>query len=104
MTALRIAGFDWDDGNWIKCQKHGLAIEDIEAAFRLDALLVMRDEVHSGEEPRFVLLARDSEDHPIFVCFTLRGAERSPLIRPISARRMHKKELVAYEARRKRGQ
>ena len=71
MTALRIAGFDWDDGNWIKCQKHGLAIEDIEAAFRLHDLLVMRDEVHSDQEPRFILLRRDGEDHPIFVCFTL---------------------------------
>jgi uncharacterized DUF497 family protein len=26
-------GFDWDEGNWPKCAKHGLAKEDIESAF-----------------------------------------------------------------------
>jgi uncharacterized DUF497 family protein len=28
---MRISGFDWDDGNWPKCGKHGVTKEDIEA-------------------------------------------------------------------------
>jgi len=27
---MRIAGFDWDDGNWLKCSKHGVSHEEIE--------------------------------------------------------------------------
>jgi uncharacterized DUF497 family protein len=25
-----LAGFDWDDGNREKCQKHGVALEEVE--------------------------------------------------------------------------
>ena len=28
-----IAGFDWDDGNRLKCQEHGVAIAGIESVF-----------------------------------------------------------------------
>jgi uncharacterized DUF497 family protein len=51
-----VAGFDWDDGNRRKCQKHGLSV----LAFRL--------------------------------------ADGSQLIRPMSARYMHAKEVKHYEA------
>jgi uncharacterized DUF497 family protein len=27
-----LAGFDWDDGNRKKCQKHGVTLDEIEAA------------------------------------------------------------------------
>ena len=30
---LRVNGFDWDEGNRKKCQKHGLTIAQIEAEF-----------------------------------------------------------------------
>jgi len=30
---LRISGFDWDEGNRAKCQKHGLSIAQIEDLF-----------------------------------------------------------------------
>lgn len=29
----KIAGFNWDNGNSEKCQKHGVSIEEIEALF-----------------------------------------------------------------------
>ncbi len=28
-----VSGFDWDDGNIEKCQKHGVSLEEIEALF-----------------------------------------------------------------------
>lgn len=28
-----ISGYDWDDGNYQKCQKHGVSIEEIETLF-----------------------------------------------------------------------
>ena len=32
---LRVSGFDWDEGNRGKCQKHGLSISQIEAFLRV---------------------------------------------------------------------
>ena len=36
---MRIDGFDWDDGNWPKCAKHGLTKEDLESVFTTDSVL-----------------------------------------------------------------
>jgi len=33
MMELRVSGFDWDEGNRGKCEKHGVAIAEIEALF-----------------------------------------------------------------------
>lgn len=41
------AGFDWDAGNWAKCQKHGVSIGEIEALFRSDTLDIEADDAHS---------------------------------------------------------
>ena len=30
---LRVSGFDWDEGNREKCQKHGVSIAEIEDLF-----------------------------------------------------------------------
>ena len=38
-----VAGFDWDDGNVGKCQKHGVSIEVIEGLFRTGELRVEPD-------------------------------------------------------------
>ena len=43
MTGLSTSfeGFDWDRGNWVKCQQHGVSIEEIETALRSGALLIL---------------------------------------------------------------
>lgn len=41
----RIAGFDWDDGNWPKCRKHGVSRDEIEAA------LTTGPDVYRGRGP-----------------------------------------------------
>jgi len=33
-TRMRVAGFDWDEGNRSKCQKHGVSPAAIEDIFR----------------------------------------------------------------------
>jgi uncharacterized DUF497 family protein len=47
------AAFDWDHGNWEKCQKHGLTISEIEALFATD-LMLFEDIGHSSRERRLV--------------------------------------------------
>ena len=90
-----VAGFDWDKGNREKCRKHGVSVEEIEAVFR-DGPDVMPDLAHSGAETRFLAIGKTNGRH-VFVAFTLRKMDGETLIRPVSARYMHKKEIDHYE-------
>lgn len=92
----RIAGFDWDDGNMAKCQKHGVSIEEIEAALA-NRTLVSPDLKHSDEEQRFIAIERNLSGRPMFIAFTFRERQGLSLIRPVSARYMHKEEIEKYE-------
>ena len=96
MIEFRVAGFDWDDGNRMKCQKHGVSISEIEALFA-GALRVAPDPKHSAQEERFLAVGRTSAGRPLFVAFTLRTKNRRRLIRPVTARYMHEKEVTAYD-------
>jgi uncharacterized DUF497 family protein len=96
----KIAGFDWDDGNIGKWRKHGVAQEDIEAAF-MAVPDMAPDMKHSGAEQRFIAIGKDKAGRPLFVAFTFRDHKGATFIRPISARYMHEKEIRAYEKRSK---
>lgn len=85
--------FDWDAGNRTKVQKHGLAPDEIEHAMRTDPR-VAPDPVHSLTEQRFIAIGRTPAGRPVFIAFCFRGA----LIRPISARYMHAREVARHEA------
>lgn len=91
-----IAGFDWDDGNRSKCQKHGVSLKAIESAFH-GAMAVFPDPAHSQNEERFIGIGKTEEGRSIFVAFILRDGGGLTFIRPISARYMHKKEVEHYE-------
>ncbi len=93
---LPVRGFDWDEGNRRKCQKHGLTIADIEQLFAGGAR-VAPDPKHSTDEDRLIAVGRTGIGRPIFVAFTLRANKGRYLIRPVSARYMHAKEIQAYE-------
>jgi len=93
---LRVSGFDWGDGNRKKCQKHGLSIEQIEALFA-DSPRIAPDPKHSAAEDRLIAIGRAKTGRPVFVAFTLRTKDKRCLIRPVSARYMHAKEIEAYE-------
>lgn len=92
-----VAGFDWDDGNTEKCQKHGVSIGVIEDLFRSGELRVEPDIVNSVVETRFRAIGKTRQNRAVFLVFTIRDRGGDRFIRPISARYMHKKELDEYE-------
>ncbi len=91
-----IAGFDWDNGNRKKCQKHGVSIAEIEALFSAD-VGIRPDPDHSYAEPRRRAVGRTETGRYVFVVFTIRERGGVRLIRPVSARYMHRKEIDHYE-------
>ena len=96
MKMKNITGFDWDDGNKTKCQKHGVSLSELESAF-CKTLHIFPDPKHSQSEERYISLGVTSEERHIFVAFTLRKIGEKTYIRPISSRYMHQKEIDYYE-------
>ena len=89
-------GFDWDKGNRAKCEKHGLSAAAIESLFARP-LAIFPDVAHSLREKRLRAIGRTDMGRGVFIIFTLRRRGDEVLIRPISARYMHKKETETYE-------
>ena len=94
--SVNVAGFDWDDGNLEKCQKHGVSVADIESLFQWP-IAVFPDHTHSKGEERFKAIGKNDKGRHILIVFTLRRRKDETLIRPISARYMHRKEIARYE-------
>ena len=93
---MAFAGFDWDNGNWPKCGKHGVAREEIESIFYDPTFRVFPDPAHSVAEQRWLGIGRSAgTDRWVFVVFTSR-TNGPVLVRPISARYMHEKEVLKY--------
>jgi uncharacterized DUF497 family protein len=96
MTDLTdITGFDWDEGNTRKNEKHHVSKAEAEQVFFNEPLLVLEDSKHSNQEPRFHALGKSDDKRQLHITFTLRRAGEK--IRIISARDMHKKERAIYE-------
>ena len=55
------------------------------------------DPRHSGTEDRFFAIGRGPGEKPMIVAFTFRAARGLKLLRPISARFMHAKEIAKYD-------
>lgn len=91
---MKIAGFDWDDGNWPKCGKHGVSRQEIEQTL-LGAPTVMLDP--HPDEPRMRAIGKTDAGRYVFLVFTQRTVNGQTLLRPISARYMHRKEVTYYE-------
>ena len=92
-----ISGFDWDEGNREKCQKHGVSVREIERLFMAGPLAVRPDPAHSQAEERSQAIGRTAAGRSVFLAFTIRECDGARLIRPISARYMHTKEIENYE-------
>jgi uncharacterized protein len=93
---LQYDGFDWDRGNRAKCQKHGLSIALMESLFTR-SLAIIPSAAASQEESRFCAVGQTGNGRRVFLVFMLRRKGDKQLIRPISARYMHKKEIESYE-------
>lgn len=91
---MKIAGFNWDDGNWPKCGKHGVSKEEIEQVM-MGTPAVMPDP-HTNE-PRMRAIGKARVGRYVFLVFMLRRIDGKNMIRPISARYMHPKEVEHYE-------
>ncbi|MEO6320620.1 MAG: BrnT family toxin [Polaromonas sp.] len=95
MDQRKITGFNWDDGNARKNDKHGVSMAEAEQVFFNAPLLLLEDSAHSQQEPRLHALGKTDDGRALHITFTLRYSDT--LIRVISARDMHKKERAIYE-------
>ena len=78
------SGFDWDEGNREKRQRHGISIADIEGLFT--GQFMIRPEVaHSQTETRFLAIGQSPATQYILVAFTIRELNGYRTLRPISA-------------------
>lgn len=94
---MRFDGFEWDAGNWPKCGKHGVGRDEIEDVFYQPSFRVFPDPAHSLIEQRWLGIGRASETGRwVFLVFTARSSDRLTLVRPVSARYMHDKEIEKY--------
>jgi uncharacterized protein len=91
----KVIGFEWDEGNARKNERHGVSMAEAEQVFFSSPLLVLADSRHSESETRFYALGKTNEGRRLHVTFTLRDDDQR--IRVISARNMHRKERVIYE-------
>jgi len=91
----RITGFDWNEGNARKNDKHSVTQAEAEEIFFNQPLLLLDDLRHREQEVRFHALGATLDRRLLHVTFTLRGG--GTLIRVISARDMHRKERSVYE-------
>lgn len=96
--SVAVAGFDWDDGNWPKCGKHGVSQTEIEELFR-SGCDVYPDPAHSRTEQRMLAVGKVGKRF-VLAAFTQRERGGKMLIRPVSARYMHRKEVDHYERQR----
>lgn len=92
---ILLEGFDWDVGNIDKVQKHGVDCQEVEHALR-SAVAMFEDPEHSSAERRIRVLGRNAEGRAVFMAVTYRERDGLTLLRPISARYMHGRELATY--------
>ena len=91
----KITGFNWDEANTRKNEKHAVSMAEAEQVFFNAPLILLEDAKHSSAEPRFHALGQTDDDRLLHITFTLRDAGEK--IRLISARDMHRKEKAIYE-------
>jgi uncharacterized DUF497 family protein len=91
----QITGFNWDDGNARKNDKHGVSMAEAEQVFFNAPLLLLEDGAHSQQEARLHALGKTDAARALHITFTLR--QLGALIRVISARDMHRKERTIYD-------
>ncbi|CAK0761236.1 conserved hypothetical protein [Gammaproteobacteria bacterium] len=92
---MKISGFDWDDGNWPKCGKHGVSREEIEQV--LTGTPAVMADPYPGE-PRMRAIGKTAAGRYIFLVFMPREIDGQTMLRPVSARYMHRKEIEHYES------
>lgn len=100
---IEYEGFDWDQGNLLHAQQHDISFEVIERVFDQPVLYFL-DAKNSTSVKRWIAVGEFESRRYIFVAFTMRVVGAIRLIRPISARYVHRgsKEEKVYEEIRKK--
>jgi uncharacterized DUF497 family protein len=93
---MKIAGLDWDDGNWPKCGKHGVSQAEIAEVFS-GSPAVLPDPF--PDEPRMRAIGKTGAGRFVFLVFIFREIGGQTWLRPVSARYMHQREIVNYETK-----
>lgn len=87
--------FEWDKKkNNKNISKHGVNFVEASTAFLDDNALLIKDDKHSKEEERFILLGMSSMANLLVICHCYRSKDE--IIRIISARKATKKEEKQY--------
>ncbi len=87
--------FEWDRAKDLANQKkHGVSFAEAKSVFFDENALQFYDEMHSGEEDRFIMLGMSNQCRMLVVCHCERDEGNS--IRIISARKATRKESSFY--------
>jgi uncharacterized protein len=87
--------FEWDERkSQANLAKHGIDFHTASLAFDDPFALTMRDELHSDDESRFIMLAAIATGAILFLVFTVPSQD---VIRLISARAATRREKEIYE-------
>lgn len=92
VVLLRVSGFQWDEGNRRKIRDRDISEQECEQVFANGPGLY-EDVKHSKTEPRYLAVGRTDAGRWLFVVWTVRDR----LIRVVTARAMHRREIRAYE-------
>jgi uncharacterized DUF497 family protein len=95
MDLSAVIGFEWNDGNARKNERHGVSMAEAEQVFFNSPLLLLPDPKHSESEPRLHALGKTTAGRRLHITLTLRVD--GTMIRVISARDMQRKERMIYE-------
>ncbi len=85
--------FEWDKGNIGKNIKQNVEDKEAEEVFLDEDKVIYKDNIHSENEQRFIVLGKTKKGRMLYIAFTKRGIK----IRIISARNINKRELALYE-------
>lgn len=86
--------FEWDRQKAkLNLSKHGVSFEEAQTVFDDPLYIDFYDPDHSEDEDRYIIVGQSSNRRVLLVSYT----ERSDNIRIISARKVTKQELIAYQ-------
>ncbi len=91
-----VHGVEWDEGNRSKCQKHGMTIADVEHVL-MEGRAIFVPARSGSDDERLVAIGVTAAGRYAFVVVTPRPHEGRLMLRPVSARFMHGREIRKYE-------
>ncbi len=102
MFIYGVISFEWDEAKAeSNLRKYDVSFDEASTVFYDPHALVIRDEAHSYDEDRFVILGLSAIARTLTVCHCYR--EVNEVIRIISARKATKAEDSSYWRRRNEG-